>query len=664
MVPQIRFFIFLSTFFFFLFAFVFSIISSGRGGGPNNTNAIEKEALRNIQKQWRITTWETLQSTDPCDRLKPWRRDGENAWINCSCDPNNTCSIIELKVFEMNVSGRIPDALFNLTNLVNLNLSRNIFNGSIPEDIHKLKHLRILSLDKNQFSGNITPSIGNLTNLTYLSLGTNRFSGGIPSTVGSLTLLEQLYIDSSGLSGPLPSDLANMTSLKKLWAFDNDFTGNLPESIGQLTNLTDLQIYGTSLEGPIPKNFSALTKLETLKLGDLSGADSNLLFLENMKSLFTLSLRNCQVADEIPTFLRNFSNLTYLDLSFNKMHGSIPNLFGKLTTLQYLFLGNNALSDLFPSEVLTENKNLTTVDVSFNNISGSLSSNDLRAGLSMNYIGTSMNRQSDSKPFLKCIEMESSPCTSNYPSAASSFSVNCGGKELSLSGIDFFSDTAPLGMADFHISSNHRWAVSSSQSFISKSNGSNFIVNTDEPMPKIYQTARISTRSLRYLVVGLQNGTYKVELLFAEIVMDDTPSWTGLGRRIFNIYIQNQLVEQDFNIIAEAKGSKKPYNKTYKITVANNILDIHLLWSGRGTCCIPAEGTYGPLVSAINVTREDHFTPSPTSSSHNERRAGIIVGTAAGCAAAVIILSSIVYLWWKRIDLDRIQVHTNTAKQS
>ncbi|URE44749.1 LRR receptor-like serine threonine-protein kinase [Musa troglodytarum] len=336
MVPQIRFFI-------FLFAFVFSIISSGRGGRLNNTNAIEKEALRNIQKQWRITTWETLQSTDPCDRLKPWRRDGENAWINCSCNPNNNCSIIELKVFEMNVSGRIPDALFNLTNLVNL------------------------------------------------SLGTNRFSGGIPSTVGSLTLLEQLYIDSSGLSGPLPSDLANMTSLKKLWAFDNDFTGNLPESIGQLTNLTDLQIYGTSLEGPIPKNFSALTKLETLKLGDLSGADSNLSFLENMKSLFTLSLRNCQVADEIPTFLRNFSNLTYL------------------------FLGNNALSDLFPSEVLTENKNLTTVDVSFNNISGSLSSNDLRAGLSMNYIGTSMNRQSDSEPFLKCIEMESSPCTSNYP---------------------------------------------------------------------------------------------------------------------------------------------------------------------------------------------------------------------------------------------------------
>ncbi|URE48936.1 Di-glucose binding within endoplasmic reticulum [Musa troglodytarum] len=424
-----------------------------------------KEALRNIQKQWRITTWETLQSTDPATALN---RGGET-------------------VFEMNVSGRIPDALFNLTNLVNLNLSRNILNGSIPEDIHKLKHLRILSLDKNQFSGNITPSIGNLTNLTYLSLGTNRFSGGIPSTVGSLTLLEQLYIDSSGLSGPLPSDLANMTSLKKLWAFDNDFTGNLPESIGQLTNLTDLQIYGTSLEGPIPKNFSALTKLETLKLGDLSGADSNLLFLENMKSLFTL------------------------------------------------FLGNNALSDLFPSEVLTENKNLTTV----------------------NYIGTSMNRQSD----------------------------------------------------------------------------------------------RISTRSLRYHVVGLQNGTYKVELLFAEIVMDDTPSWTGLGRRIFNIYIQNQLVEQDFNIIAEAKGSKKPYNKTYKITVANNILDIHLLWSGRGTCCIPAK-------------EQDHFTPSPTSSSHNERRAGIIVGIAAGCAAAVKILSSIVYLWWKRIDLDRIQVHTNTAKQT
>lgn len=45
-------------------------------------------------------------------------------------------------------------------------------------------------------------------------------------------------------------------------------------------------------------------------------------------------------------------------------------------------------------------------------------------------------------------------------------------------------------------------------------------------------------------------------------------------------------------------------------------MNIHFMWAGKGTCCIPLQGTYGPLVSAINVrqgyyhlhSRTDHVT--------------------------------------------------------
>ncbi|CAI0415128.1 unnamed protein product [Linum tenue] len=32
-------------------------------------------------------------------------------------------------------------------------------------------------------------------------------------------------------------------------------------------------------------------------------------------------------------------------------------------------------------------------------------------------------------------------------------------------------------------------------------------------------------------------------------------------------------------------------------------MDVHFFWAGKGTCCIPYQGTYGPQVSAIRVSQ-------------------------------------------------------------
>ena len=60
---------------------------------------------------------------------------------------------------------------------------------------------------------------------------------------------------------------------------------------------------------------------------------------------------------------------------------------------------------------------------------------------------------------------------------------------------------------------------------------------------------------------------------------------------------------KDFNIEKEAGGVAKGINKTFNnIYINGSTLEIHLYWSGKGTTAIPQRGTYGPLISAIEVT--------------------------------------------------------------
>ena len=51
------------------------------------------------------------------------------------------------------------------------------------------------------------------------------------------------------------------------------------------------------------------------------------------------------------------------------------------------------------------------------------------------------------------------------------------------------------------------------------------------------------------------------------------------------------------------------YVKTgqYVVPVTKNFLEIHLFWAGKGTCCIPSKGYYGPAVSALSATPSTHL---------------------------------------------------------
>ncbi|XP_074578059.1 uncharacterized protein LOC141834629 isoform X2 [Curcuma longa] len=639
----------------FLFSSAVPQFNDNKPGIPT-TDDTNRKVLSVIQEKWGIQIWD--DAFDPCDPGAWWTLENVNPRVVCDCSAN--CTVTLLKISGKNISREIPVDLFDLTNLTTLDLSRNILNGSIPPQIGRLKQLQNLSLDTNNLTGSIPPDIGNLTKLRNLSLSTNRLSGDIPPEFGELISLEQLYIDSNELTGSLQfgthvASQNNMTELKILWAFDNNFTGPLPETIGRFTNLKDLRIFGTSFEGPIPQQYSALTNLETLRLGDLKDHSSSLFFLEKMTNLSFLSLRNCLVDHSIPDFfqmVQNFSSLTFLDLSHNKLKGSIPKYLKNLTSLQYLFLGYNSLTGTVPLELLPES--LTTLDISFNNLSGVPPE---KPNCSLNYIGNFMdvnNTSNRARNMLHCLQENSSCAWNTFPS--SFLAINCGGLNLTSGRIIFDEDAEPLGRAGFDINQDHYWVVMNAAS---TNLGYNDIVTTDysalnTPENQVYLTARTSTGSLRYFMVGLSNGNYTVVLYFAEIVMDDNSSpWAVLGRRIFDISIQSELRIQNFNIMDDAKEYKTPVSKAFNVTIINGVLDIHLFWAGKGTCCIPVEGTYGPLLSAIRISPVVHSPVESEPGHSTRRRAGVIVGFAAIGTATVIILISIAFLWLERIEIAR-----------
>ncbi|KAM4083992.1 hypothetical protein ACB094_08G099100 [Castanea mollissima] len=492
------------------------------------------------------------------------------------------------------------------------------------------------SFAANALSGTVPKELGNLTNLLSLSFMENNFTGSLPSELGNLVKLEQLYISSSGISGEIPSTFANLRNLQTVWASDTELTGRIPDFIGNWSKLITLKLVGNSFEGPIPSTFSNLTSLTELRISDLSNGNSSLAFIKNMKSLSTLGLRNNNISDSLPSNIGEYQQLTQLDLSFNNIIGQIPDALFNLSSLSYLFLGNNKLYGTLPARKTTS---LLNIDLSYNNLEGSFPSWVSEQNLQLNLVANNFTIESSNNSVLpsglNCLQRDF-PCNRGT-GLYYDFAIKCGGPQITSSkGIVYERDNETLGSATYYVINTDRWAVSNVGYFSGTNNpqytsySSSLFTNTLDS--ELFQTARLSASSLRYYGLGLENGNYTVSLQFAEIAFDNTNTWRSLGRRVFDIFIQGNLVVKDFDIRKNASGAsfravEIQYNK---VQVSENYLEIHLFWAGKGTCCIPNQGTYGPSISAISASPEFTPTVSNRPPSSNKNRTGLIVGLVVG----------------------------------
>lgn len=126
------------------------------------------------------------------------------------------------------IEGVIPENVFKLTNLCELDLSDN-FLCSIPDDIGKLTKLEILTLYNNNLDS-LPDSIGNLVKLWELDLDDNNLET-LPPNFGKLKNLRKLFLRNNNLKY-FPCEFRNLENLGilRIGKSDDDNSQN-PEEI-------------------------------------------------------------------------------------------------------------------------------------------------------------------------------------------------------------------------------------------------------------------------------------------------------------------------------------------------------------------------------------------------------------------------------------------------
>ncbi|WP_435021142.1 leucine-rich repeat domain-containing protein [Tundrisphaera sp. TA3] len=154
----------------------------------------------------------------------------------------------------------LPEAIYGLTDLVELDLSNNGLE-SVSSKVGQLKRLRKLNLAMNSLI-EVPESIGELSELTDLDLMANQLRS-IPGKIGSLSRLETLGIRSNHLAD-LPRSIAGLKRLKSLNLIENRLTA-VPEVVYALTSLRALYLSDNEIETISPR-VGFLPRLESLTL--------------------------------------------------------------------------------------------------------------------------------------------------------------------------------------------------------------------------------------------------------------------------------------------------------------------------------------------------------------------------------------------------------------
>ncbi|KAL6503267.1 hypothetical protein OROHE_023896 [Orobanche hederae] len=319
------------------------------------------------------------------------------------------------------LTGSFPDSLFHLpspqrlllsnnefsgqvnefptldsSNLDTLDLSNNHLEGSIPESFFELKQLIVLLLSFNLFNGTLRlEKIEGLHNLTRLELGYNNLtidaSGGI---VSSLPQVSRLNLASCNLYD-FP-DLRNQSKVTFLDLSNNHIRGEIPSWIWNVGSgtLTHLNLsYNHLVDFQRPFNVSRSVRVLDLHSNGLRGEfprpPASAIYVDYSSNEFQhaipldignltlfamfFSLANNSLTGKIPESICLSTSLQVLDLSSNNLSGSIPScLIENITsTLGVLNLARNNLSGIIPDD-FPVGCSVKTLDLSSNDLGGSI----------------------------------------------------------------------------------------------------------------------------------------------------------------------------------------------------------------------------------------------------------------------------------------------------
>ncbi|KAL4336047.1 hypothetical protein GQ457_07G041240 [Hibiscus cannabinus] len=274
--------------------------------------------------------------------------------------------------------GTFPLFLYHQHDLVSVTLSHihfklNQFPFWLLQNNTKLGSLHLVNCS---LSGPFQPPFPGNSVLSDLDISNNFFTGSIPTQIGDyLPSLNTLNMSKNYFNGSIPFSFGDMSSLQSLDLSNNQLSGGVPEHLTMgCSSLGFLALSNNTLQGPIFSGNFSLTWLSVLKLdgNHFSGMVPSV--LSNCSYLYKLDLSNNYLFGEIPSWILSMSSLSELDLSRNQLFGRIPQWMGNTSSLEQIAMADNRLEGSIPRAFCNLNLRLQFLDLSMNNISGTLPS--------------------------------------------------------------------------------------------------------------------------------------------------------------------------------------------------------------------------------------------------------------------------------------------------
>ncbi|CAB1103774.1 unnamed protein product [Ectocarpus sp. CCAP 1310/34] len=304
---------------------------------------------------------------------------GRSEWSGVSVDSDDR--IIALNVTNRHLSGELPAALFEISNLEYLHATSNLFAAKgakllaigLSFESQSLHHPPTFCLRHIPCLLFSCPFLGGIV---WISLYTILPIGAIPDTIGDLKRLVSLKLDHNSLTGRIPGSLTRLTSLTVLDFAWNKLTGTIPMKIGTMTSLRKLSLGANKARRWISSpELASLHFLVELRLRENRLAGKISPMLVNMQSLQVLDLTSNALQGHIPESLGEMTNLRELWLGRreNQVVGGIPEPLSKLEDLQSLDLSRNkALWKIHPHILSTLSSSLVYLNLGHNAFEGDL----------------------------------------------------------------------------------------------------------------------------------------------------------------------------------------------------------------------------------------------------------------------------------------------------
>ncbi|XP_059066532.1 receptor-like protein 12 [Cryptomeria japonica] len=271
-------------------------------------------------------------------RLSSWRGLNCCEWEGVACD-YHTSHVIRLNLnndwYHHWLSGELHPSLFNLRHLQHLDLTRidfkdNTIVGNLPSWLWDLPNLIFVNLSNNMLEGSLPRKIshtfrtvdlhgnglyGSLPALDFFSyfldLSDNEFTGSIPETNDALEILN---FSNNKLTGMIPRSIGSCSSLSVLNLAQNVLQREIPGELGNLKALRTLNLNDNSLQGRVPSSIAKCIKLRVLDLGNNNFEGSLPIWIEKMVDLRILSLASNKFKGEGPSSLEPDPPLANLQL--------------------------------------------------------------------------------------------------------------------------------------------------------------------------------------------------------------------------------------------------------------------------------------------------------------------------------------------------------------